>query len=370
MEKQKPTLKELLSAMVFIGVISVLFILNILVPSPEILVSERRVPVRLPAMNVSSVMSGAFMKQFETYAADHFVFRDAFRGINTVLIFDIYRQNDKSGLYRSSEVGLGQFYHIDEVAFNETSMRIKGVAESFDEHDMNIYYSIIPDKSVFAERYFPGFNLEAAEGIIHDVLGGYEYIRLIDDLNAECYYRTDLHWDQTKITGIASTLLSGMGVEYKQTGHQVVTVGEFHGVYAGQYVLPYPQDIMTYFDITGIEVSYLNERTLEFESGYAHEPSRISGVDPYDIFLRGPQPLVVIENKNAPTTRELYVFRDSYGSSLTPLFSDAYSRVIIIDLRYIHQSILEQFIDFVPGSDILFIFGAQIFNSPDVFRTQ
>ena len=368
MEKRKPTLREILSASVFIGVIGVLFVINLVIPSPEVLVSERRMPARFPDLNINAIMTGAFMSQFEDYAADHFVQRDTFRGINAFLIFEIYRQNDKSGLYRSSEVGLGQFYHMDESAISESSLRIKTAAESFNGLDMNIYYSIIPDKSIYAERVFPGFNAEAAERIVFESLGEYGYIRLIEDISAEYYYKTDIHWDQSMISRTVNKLLSGMNAQRDHADHPTVTVGEFKGVYSGQYALPYPPDIMSYVDVSGINVSYLNERTLEFEPGPVYEPASINGVDPYDVFLRGPQAIIILENEKAPS-RELYLFRDSFSSSLAPLLTDAYSKITLIDLRYIHLSMLDQLIDFTPGSDVLFLYGSQILNSPSALRT-
>jgi len=368
MDIRKPTIREILTAVVFVGIVGVLFVLNLILPSPEVLVSERRIPARFPDLNLNTISNGDFMDRFEDYAADHFVFRDTFRGINAFLIFDIYRQNDKSGLYRSNDVGLGQFYHMDETSFRETTRRITLAASIFDGFDMNIHYSIIPDKSIYAERFLPGFYLDKAEGMLFDAFSDYNYIRLADDLSAESYYKTDIHWDQTKITNVAEKLISGMGANGNSTTHPINTAGEFFGVYSGQYVLPFPPDIMTYFDIPAINASYLNERTLEFEEYPIYDHMRLGSVDPYEFFLRGPQPVIIIENENAPD-RELYMFRDSFGSSLAPLMSDAYSKVIVIDLRYIQLSIIDQFIDFRPGSDVLFIFGSQIFNSPGVLLT-
>jgi hypothetical protein len=368
MEKRKPTLKEILSAFVFIGVIGALFVINLIVPSPEILVSERRLPARFPDLSLHAVFTGEFMSKFEEYAADHFVFRDTFRGINAFLIFNVYHQSDKSGLYRSSEVGLGEFRHTDERAFAQTSERIARAAGLMREFDMNIYYSIVPDKSIFAEKYMPGFNSERAEKIVSDVLGEYEYIRLMDSISADIFYKTDLHWDQSKISGVVDHLLAGMGAQTISGEFAGMEMGGFRGVYAGQYALPIAPDMMVYLDIPGLVVNYLNDKTLEFEAGPVYDRERFAGVDPYDLFLRGPQPLIVIENERAPQ-RELYLFRDSFSSSLAPLMANAYSRITVIDLRYVHLSMLEQFIDFKPGSDVLFIYGSQIFNNPTVLLT-
>jgi len=368
MEKRKLSLKEKLSASVFISVIGILFTLNLIIPSPEVLVSERRMPARFPELTLDSVYTGTFMKKFEDWAADHFVFRDQFRAVNAFLIFEVYRQSDKSGLYRSDAVGIGEFRRTNESSFRQTALRIQRAAAIFDELDMNIYYSLIPDKSVFAERYLPGFLMEPAENILIEMFADFDYIRIFEEMRPECFYRTDLHWDQSMIYATANKLVTSMGAVEPLKNHPAVIAGEFRGVYGGQYALPLAPDIMKYVDVPNLSVTYLNERTLEMDEGPVYDLVRFRGVDPYDIFLRGPQPLIIIENENAPQ-RELYIFRDSFGSSLAPLLTDAYSKIVLIDLRYIHLSLLEHFIEFTPGSDVLFIYGSQIFNNPTILQS-
>jgi len=242
-------------------------------------------------------------------------------------------------------------------------------AESLDGLDMNIFYSIVPDKSFYAARYMPGFDLEVAETILLDVLGDYEYIRLADHLSADSFYKTDLHWDQTKISPVVNRLLSAMDAHSGFSEFPIVDAGGWRGVYAGQLALPIAADVMSFVDIPGLEVEYLSEKTLEFESGPVYDTVRFLGIDPYDLFLRGPQPIIVIENANAPE-RELYLFRDSFGSSLAPLLASSYSRITVIDLRYINLSIIDQFVEYTPGADVLFIFSSQIFNNPSVLQTR
>ena len=384
--KHKIKLKDALTSAVFIIVIGGFFIANLLVPAPAILISERRVPAKFPELTANTVFSGNFMGKFDAYAADNFVLRDEFRRIRSFMVFDIYMLKDKSGLYRSENVGIGEFARLDAPAFRQTAGRIGKAAGVLADLGINVYYSVVPDKSVFAGSYMPGFDINEAEAILFDVLGDYEYIRVYDDLDADSYYKTDLHWDQTMIAAVANRLISAMaddanfgavagddsgaagylsGGLNNGSGASRGSAGEFRGVYAGQLALPVPADEMSFLHIPGLSVSYLNEKTLEFEPGPVYDLERLSGVDPYDLFLRGPQPLIVIESE-AGNGRELYLFRDSFGSSLAPLLALGYSKVTIIDLRYIHMMMLDQFIEWTPGADALFIYSSLIFNNPSV----
>jgi len=369
MKKPKPSLRDILIVATFVGFIGVFFVLNIVIPAPTILWSERRMPAKFPELSISTIVSGTFMNDFEKYASDRFVQRDVFRAIHSFMVFDIFQQTDKSGLYRNNAVGTGEFRHTNPTAFRQTSERILRAAESLGDLNMNIYYSIVPDKSIFADRYMPGFDLDLAESILLDVLRDYEYIRLQDALSASMFYKTDLHWDQSAISGVASHILAAMGARSTLTGFPVLNAGEWRGVYAGQLAMPIAADNLRYVDVTGLRVTYLNDKTLEFEPGPLYDLTRATGVDPYDVFLRGPQPLIIIENDSAPE-RELYLFRDSFGSSLAPLMAESYSKITVIDLRYINIAVLEMFFEFTPGSDVLFIFSSQIFNNPTVLQVR
>ena len=360
-------LRELLSSFVFIALLGALFVLNIVTPSPLVLEAERRMPAQFPSLSLSTLSSGSFMSKFDDYAADNFVYRDAFRSIHSFLVFNLYMQRDMSGLYRSGSIGIGEFRRLNASAFRLSAQKVRNAAQSLKDRNMNVYVSLIPDKSIFADFYMPGFDLDTAEGILLDELGDYPYIRISDILKADDFYRTDLHWDQSRITGIADYLLASMNAAPYHDRFPTREAGEFYGLYAGQIALSVKADIMTYADIPALRVSYLSERTLEFESGSVYDFERFEGVDPYDFFLHGPQPLIVIENDNAPQ-RELYLFRDSFGSSLAPLLVSSYSRVTLIDLRYINLMLLDMFIDFAPGSDVLFIYGSQIFNNPSILQ--
>ena len=66
--------------------------------------------------------------------------------------------------------------------------------------------------------------------------------------------------------------------------------------------------------------------------------------DKYYIYLSGAVSLLTIENDKSRTEKELIVFRDSYASSLIPLLVSEYSKITMIDTRYISPKILSDYI--------------------------
>ena len=89
---------------------------------------------------------------------------------------------------------------------------------------------------------------------------------------------------------------------------------------------------------------------------------KAKGHDAYELFLSGTSALQVIENPAASGEKELLVFRDSFGSSLIPLLVDEYSKITVIDTRYVNSALLGNLVDF-HGHDTLFLYSTLILNN-------
>ena len=135
-------------------------------------------------------------------------------------------------------------------------------------------------------------------------------------------------------------------------------IGDFYGTYYGQLGIKLPPDKLYILTNDVIE----NCTTYNFEknkTGTIYEGNTSS--DKYDIYLSGATPLISIENPNAKTDKELLLFRDSFGSSLAPLLVDNYSKITLIDLRYISSKLLENYIEF-EKQDVLFLYSTVVLN--------
>jgi hypothetical protein len=340
-----------------------------LITPPEVSLSERRQLAVMPKLNAETLKSAEFMNNFEDYAADSFTFRDTFRTIRAFSVLDIFRLSDKSGLYYDEKVGAGKIEQLNEDSARKSAEKILKMAQSLE--GLNIYYSVVPDKSVYAGRDLPGFDPIKTREILAEFLSDYQYIDLTNYLNADSFYKTDLHWDQTKIGGVSVKILEEMYPEGDLISainpdiYNVITAGEFQGVYTGQLALPLAPDELTYYRGGDWIVKYANEKTLELEDGELYDTAAFSGRDPYDIFLRGSQPFITIENPHR-TGRELYLFRDSFSSSLAPLLAVYYSKITLIDLRYIDSRVLPLLTEFTPGADALFLYSSQVLNNSSI----
>jgi hypothetical protein len=82
--------------------------------------------------------------------------------------------------------------------------------------------------------------------------------------------------------------------------------------------------------------------------------------DPYDLFLGGACSVVMLENPQFQgEKKDLYLFSDSFGRSIAPQLLEGYSRVYLIDIRYIRSSRLPELIQYQSGSDVLFLYSIE-----------
>jgi len=286
-----------------------------------------------------------------------------FRTLHALTVFGPFRQLDKSGLYLGA-AGAGRFARPDAAELRRTAAKVRTAAAALD--GLTVYYGVIPDKSIYAGRYYPGFDAAAAQALLAGALPGLVPIELADVLTGADFYRTDLHWDQTRLAPVVTRLAEALGVPDPGVGAAVVA-GWFEGVYPGQLALPMAPDTMSYAAVPAtVTARYLDEETVDWEAGPVYDLDRFAGNDPYDLFLRGAQPLVVLENPAAASDRELYLFRDSFGSALAPLLAGAYRKVTLIDLRYIDFALVDRLTGFTPGADALFLYSSQVWGNPSV----
>ena len=102
-------------------------------------------------------------------------------------------------------------------------------------------------------------------------------------------------------------------------------------------------------------------------NGY-EQVEKLGGVDSYDVFLWGARSLIQIENPNCDNEKELVIFRDSFTSSLAPLMINGYSKITLVDIRYVQSGMVGNLVEFKDNQDILFIYSTTILNNSTAFK--
>ena len=338
-------------------------------PAKDISEAERRKLAQFPALTAQSVGSGRFMTDFERYTLDQFPLRDAFRRLKAVVHYDLLGQRDNNGIYLTGGSAAELEYPLNEVSVSNALKKFNALYETY-LNGSRVVVSVVPDKGYYlAEKNgYPAMDYEALFAAVEDGMDWAEYVDLTDLLSAEDYYRTDTHWRQERLLGVSQRLCQALDAQSFLAEELTQTTVErpFYGVYCGQAALPMKPDTMYTMENSLISAcTVYNHETKETTSVYNMD--KLESRDLYDVYLSGATPLLTIDNPNAETDRELIVFRDSFGSSLTPLLLKSYKTVTLVDIRYLASDYLGQFVDF-HGQDVLFLYSTLVLNNSGTLK--
>ena len=332
-------------------------------PGKDISLWERRPLQKRPPITENSLLDGSFMKKFESYSLDQFPLRDSFRTLKSLFSYNVLQQSDNNGIYVEKGYAGKLEYPLSTVSVSHAMKRFQFIYEQYlKESGSNIYMTVIPDKGYYLaeENGYPAMDYEK---LFADVKAATPWAQTVDitgDLTISDYYRTDTHWRQEKLMKVAQRIADAMGVTVGAFTPTLATQ-KFYGVYYGQAALPMePDELYLMGNDILADCRVYNHETGEYGSIY--DQKKLSGTDPYEVYLSGSQALLTIENPKAATQKELIIFRDSFASALAPLLVQDYKTVTLVDTRYISPNLLGEYLTF-RGQDVLFAYSTLILNN-------
>ena len=338
-------------------------------PAKEISEAERRPLAQAPEITIGSLLDGSFMADFEDFSLDQFPLRDAFRSLKSLFHFNVLNQSDNNGIYITDGVAVKQEYPLNVDSVDHAAERFNHLYEKY-LTDSKVYLAVIPDKGQYLAE--ENGHLSLPFGKLNTILLNQMLwavpIDLYGSLEAEDYYRTDIHWRQESLFEAASAICEALGVTGPNPEDYTLTALErpFYGVYYGQAALPMEPETMYI-----LESDLLRDcRVYDYESGQytgVYNMDKLTSRDLYDVFLSGSRSLLTIENPNAATDRELIIFRDSFGSAMAPLLVADFAKVTLVDIRYIQIDVLDRFLDF-HGQDVLLLYSVPVLNNSQTIK--
>ena len=357
MEKVKKILVVAAMATTLVGI----FLAHVILPDGQLSAAERRKLAQLPELTWDEVFSGDYFSDLEEYLLDQFPLRQTFRTLKARFQYNVLGMRDNNDLYYVDGHLMKLDYPLKE---SQAKLAIDKFNAVLDAHPQigAAYYSLIPDKNYFLAEAngYPAMDyaalLEQARGI------NAEYIDIFPLLSIDDYYRTDSHWRQECSVDVAQHLCSAMGTAadgaeaYEQVGRE-----GFRGVYYGQSALNVDSETLTTMISDVTESAAV--KSLEHEEPLpVYNWDDFAGLDPYDVYLSGAEALITMDNPLQDNGSHLIVFRDSFGSSISPLLLSGYSRVTLVDLRYIASGLLDEYVDFT-DADVLILYSTAMFNA-------
>ena len=324
--------------------------------------SERRPLAQFPAFDLQK--PGEFIGKFEDFSLDQFPLRDSFRRLKSLFHYNVLNQKDNNQIYLVDGYAAKMEYPLNTASVNRALGKFQKIYETCLKGNCeNIVFAVVPDKGYYLAQ--PNGYLSMDYETLFSMVQGLEwaqYVDLTELLRPEDYYRTDTHWRQEKIQSVAQALLTALGREPGEENYTPVNLERpFYGVYYGQAALPMEPETMTILTSDTLEDCIVTNLETGKAAGI-YDMAKLTSPDLYDVYLSGAVSLMTIDNPNAPDQKELIVFRDSFGSSLVPLLAQSYSRITLVDIRYVSSQMLDSFLTF-DNQDVLFLYSTLILNN-------
>src|SRR5574344_301180 len=339
------------------------FLINIFVPDNELSYEERRKLKTFPSITVNNLLTGSFMDDFEKYSLDQFVGKSNFRFLKSYFNSYVLGKKDNNGVFIKDGYIYKMDYNINKTSISNWLRIVNNINDNYLKNNQ-VYYSIIPDKNYFLDDSYPNIDYKELLNLVNNNLD-INYINIIDELTINDYYKTDTHWKQNRIYNVVNKLSESMKFEtfntYKENNYY-----PFYGVYYGNLAQDVKLDTITYLTNEVIDNASVYDYEYE-DNNKVYNASKLGKMESYDVFLDGASAYIEITNNNITDSKELVIFRDSFGSSIAPLLINSYKKITLIDLRYINMDAVNHLMKF-NNQDVLFLYSTLIINNSNTLK--
>lgn len=352
-------MKDKINSILFMFTIFLFMFLGIILKDKDISFSERRHLASFPKITINN----DFSEKLDNYFLDQFPFRDSFKKLKGFTSKKIMLMKENNGIYEQN----GYLFQIDS-AINDKSIdnlinKINYINDNYLNENQNKYFIMIPDKNYYLDnKNIPKIDYEYMKNKLKYSLDYLKWIDITSSLTLDSYYKTDIHWKQECLQNVLNKIQSSLNLEIKSENYVENKYYPFYGaLYGDNIVKPDTLIYNTNYVINNAKV--YNYEKSEYQKVYNED--NLKNIDSYDIFLSGATPILFIENQNNQDNKKLIIFRDSFASSLVPLLIEDYSKITLVDLRYVNSRYLNKINDlnFDDNSDIIFMYSTLIINN-------
>ena len=353
-------MKNKIITILFIIYIFTFSILGIIFKDKEISLTERRKLETIPEFT----LNGEYITKLDKYFLDHFPFRDNFRSIKAYFNYNVLNKLDNNKIYLKDNYIFKSEYPTNHKSISNFINKINKLKKSLTQNNKT-YIMIIPDKNYYLES--KDF-LQIDYNYLYNEINKLQInnIDIRDIMKLDDYYETDTHWRQEKLNKVIIEMSNIMDFDYKEKYYDINTYNDFYGVYYGESAIDREPEIITFLtnnEINNLKVDYLENKELNS----IYNLVNLSKLDSYEVYLDGASSFIEIYNDSSKSNKELIIFRDSFGSSITPLLTSYYKKITLIDNRYISSSNYLDLIEF-KNQDVLFMYSTLLVNNSSTLK--
>ena len=313
----------------------------------------------------------SFMDKVEIYFADHLVGREEWvRAKNQMEA--LAGKKEINGVYTLDDQMIQVFKEYDKETVQGSIDAMNRFAAS--HPDMQCSIMLAPTAQELFSADIPSYaGYLSQKTFIEDCYKQLEGISTIDCLSFlsghkddYVFYRTDHHWTSQGAYYAYCAAAKALGYSsYGQESFNIETASSsFRGtLYSKTLDNSVTPDMINYYHLATGEPKvkmtvFDGSKETEYDSLYVR--SFLDVKDKYSSFTGSNAPIVDIET-NVDNGKSLLLIKDSYAHSLVPFLVNHYSRITMVDMRYINTD-LNQFIDLDSYQQTLFMFNTISFS--------
>ena len=345
--------------------------------------NENRYLAEFPKLSLKTYNDESFMEGFDEWLSDRFIWREDWIRLKNKSD-ELIGKTEINGVFTENDRMMQVWSGYDEAVLEKN---IKAINRFVTGHpEIPSYFMLVPNAQEIYSDTLPSFAevgdqkefIDMFYGSLDGFAGTVDvYSDLEQNKDSYIYYRTDHHW-----TSYGAYL--GYSAAGTQLGYSPIDVSDFtieHASYDFRGTLfsktldnGVTADIIDYYTLTGnepdVKVSVYDDYDVsagkviynEYDSMYFREYLDVK--DKYSSFLGQNSPIVTVELENAKSDKSLLVIKDSYAHSLVPFLTKEYSKVTMIDLRYINAD-FQMFVPLEDYDQVLFVYNVITLSEDD-----
>lgn len=288
----------------------------------------------------------SYMDDIETYLSDHLAGRELWV-VASNRMERLAGKQEINGVYTAENRMIQVFREYDEETVNRSLDALNGFAAKFP--DVPMYFMLAPTSQEIYSSTMPSYGGYLSEkAFIEGCYGKTENLTPIDCLSylsghrdEYIYYRTDHHW--TSLGAYYAYAAAARQLGYSAYGLNSFNIETASSSFRGTLfsrtldsgVTP---DSIDYYHLASNEPTvkmtvFDGREQTEYDSLYVRDYLEVK--DKYSSFTGSNAPLITIET-DADNGKSLLLIKDSYAHSLVPFLSKHYSKITMVDMRYIN----------------------------------
>lgn len=367
--KRKARIANLIGK-IFIILLFLVMIINVIVPDQEESELENRALEQRPRFNLTTILSGDFMEQWEEYLSDQFAGRDTWRSLKVSLdrLGGARKEND---IYIGKDGQLMEDIEVPDDGRLEANLTaIRDFAETYE--DIPVTMMLVPDAACILNDSLPAFArvedqrqmFSMAERKLGDTVNWVDTVSILNNHKSEkLYYKTDHHWTTQGAFYVFQDAAETLGIEGDVSDDFVsyTVTDSFNGVLAASSGVGL--DEMEQIDIyapTGgdddVVVNYVDEGR---KTTSLYDSSKLETRDKYGVFLGGNTSVVDIRTVSTSQKR-LLVVKDSFADCFIPFLAPYYREIVVVDPRY-YSGTMQDIMESYRITDALILYSGNTF---------